>query len=136
MLSLDLQSQSEVLEIGHLATVEAVEIDKLRFACWFTSADLMELPVNIAPLQPNGKPVKVELNSGDKVCPHASRIRPGPRRTELPATFVALDSRCAEPCLPVLRCLAAVLGDSRHELLARRRTTEPEGPHAQQGIRR
>jgi hypothetical protein len=36
----------------------------------------MELPVNIAPLQPNGKPVKVELNSGDKVCPHASRIRP------------------------------------------------------------
>lgn len=29
--------------------------------------NLMELPVNIAPLQPNGKPVKVELNSGDKL---------------------------------------------------------------------
>eukprot|EP00040_Diaphanoeca_grandis_P014463 m.73407 g.73407 ORF g.73407 m.73407 type:complete len:587 (-) comp24555_c0_seq1:461-2221(-) len=29
--------------------------------------NLIELPQNIAPLQPNGKPVKVELNSGDKL---------------------------------------------------------------------
>lgn len=31
------------------------------------ATDLVELPENVAPLQPNGKPVKVELNSGDKL---------------------------------------------------------------------
>ena len=36
--------------------------------------------MNIAPLQPNGKPVKVELNSGDKVGPYASRISGRVRR--------------------------------------------------------
>ena len=52
--------------------------------------------MNIAPLQPNGKPVKVELNSGDKVGPYASRIRPCPEMAQLPtAIFVSLDSTTA-----------------------------------------